>query len=130
MPNLPSQATLIVGKALRAGFDCSEQPLPEDLEILRCCLDGTDRRRRIQARVTVPGQTLKLHRPADVHWLPADQVPETGSEWRGNQRHFESLRKAVEFVTQELTIADRANVWITNEDGDLSIEQIEKMTAS
>ena len=130
MPHLPSQVPLFLGKALRAKFDCSEQPLPADLELLLCCLDGAERRRRIQTRLKISGQKQNLDRPADVHWLPADQVPETGPEWRGNQRHFESLRKAVEFVTQELTIADRANVWITNEDGDLSIEQIEKMAAS
>jgi hypothetical protein len=65
--------------------------------------------------------------PADVHWVPADRVPEAGPDWGGNQRHFESLRKAIEFVMQGLTIADRANVWITTEDGNLTIEQIEKL---
>jgi hypothetical protein len=64
-----------------------------------------------------------------VHWLPADQLHEAAPEWGGNRRHFESLRKAVQFVMRELTIPDRANVWISNEDGDgdLTIEQIEKL---
>ena len=50
-----------------------------------------------------------------------------GPDWGGNQRHFESLRQAIEFVMQGLTIADRANVWIATEDGNLMIEQIEQL---
>jgi hypothetical protein len=34
---------------------------------------------------------------------------------------------AIDFVTHELTIAGRANAWITTEDGNLTIEQIEKL---
>jgi len=69
----------------------------------------------------------KLDLPADVHWVPADRIPEAGPDWGGNQRHFGSLRKAIRFVMQSLTIADRANVWITTKDGNLTVEQIEKM---
>jgi hypothetical protein len=65
--------------------------------------------------------------PLTCIWVPADQVSDAGPDWRGNQRHFESVRKAIEFVTQGLTIADRANMWITTEDGNLTIEQIEKL---
>ena len=50
-----------------------------------------------------------------------------GPDWGGNQRHFESLRQAIEFVMQGLTIADRANVWIATEDGNLMVEQIEQL---
>ena len=50
---------------------------------------------------------------------------EPGTE--GNQRHFESLRKATDFAMEELTIADRANVWITTEQGNLTLEQIENL---
>jgi hypothetical protein len=40
---------------------------------------------------------------------------------------FESLREAVRFAMEELTTADRANIWITTEDGNLTIEQIEQL---
>lgn len=74
-----------------------------------------------------PGQKTKLDFPADVHWVPADRIAEAGPDWGGNQRHFESLRQAIEFVMQGLTIADRANVWIATEDGNLMVEQIEQL---
>jgi len=74
-----------------------------------------------------PGQKTKLDFPADVHWVPADQIADAGPDWGGNQRHFESLRLAIEFVMQGLTIADRANLWIATEDGNLMVEQIEQL---
>ena len=74
-----------------------------------------------------PGQKTKLDFPADVHWLAADRIAEAGPDWGGNQRHFESLRQAIEFVMHGLTIADRANVWIATEDGNLMVEQIEQL---
>jgi hypothetical protein len=74
-----------------------------------------------------PGQKTKLDFPADVHWVPADRIAEAGPDWGGNQRHFESLRQAIEFVMQGLTIADRANVWIATDDGNLMVEQIEQL---
>jgi hypothetical protein len=70
---------------------------------------------------------VKLDRPADAHWMPADQIPKARPDWGGHERHFESLRRAVDFVMQELTIAGRANAWITTEDSNLTIEQIEKL---
>jgi hypothetical protein len=74
-----------------------------------------------------PTQALFLGRPADVRWVPADRIAEAGPDWGGNQRHFESLRQAIEFVMQGLTIADRANVWIVTEEGNLMLEQIEQL---
>jgi hypothetical protein len=65
--------------------------------------------------------------PADVLWVPADQVPETGADTPPNQRHFGSLRQAICFALDELTIADRANLWIATEDGNLTVEQIEQL---
>jgi hypothetical protein len=73
---------------------------------------------------------IKLDLPADVFWTPADQIPETGPDWAGNQRHFATLREAVRFAMEELTTADRANIWITTEDGNLTIEQIEQLYES
>jgi hypothetical protein len=73
---------------------------------------------------------IKLNLPADMFWTPGDQIPETGPDWAGNQRHFESLREAVRFAMEELTTADRANIWITTEDGDLTVEQIEQLYKS
>jgi hypothetical protein len=68
--------------------------------------------------------------PADVHWTSAYQVLEAEPGTAGNQQHFESLREAIDFVMQELTIADRANVWVTTEHGNLTVEQIEKTDRS
>jgi hypothetical protein len=73
---------------------------------------------------------FKLDLLADVFWTPADQIPQTAPEWAGNQRHFESLREAVRFAMEELTVADRANIWITTENGNLTIEQIEQLYGS
>ena len=70
---------------------------------------------------------MKLDQPADVHWMPADEVREARPDWPGHERHFASLSGAIDFVMQELTIADRANVTITTEDRNLTIEQIEKL---
>jgi hypothetical protein len=70
---------------------------------------------------------INLDLPADVMWVPADQVPETGDNAPPNQRHFGSLREALCFVMEELTIAERANLWITTEEGNLTIEQIEQL---
>ena len=44
-----------------------------------------------------------------------------------HERHFQSLRSAIDFVMHELTIADRTNVMVTTEDDNLAIEQIEKL---
>ncbi len=125
MQHLPKQAVFL-GRALQARFDCSQQSLPDELNVLLWFLEGAERRRRIQATINVR-QRVKLDLPADVHWMPADEVREARPDWGGHERHFESLRRAVDFVMQELTIAGRANAWIATEDGNLTIEQIEKL---
>jgi hypothetical protein len=73
---------------------------------------------------------INLDLPADVLWVPADQVPETGADTPPNQRHFGSLRQAICFAMDELTIADRANLWIATEEGNLTVEQIEQLHRS
>jgi hypothetical protein len=70
---------------------------------------------------------INLDQSAAVIWVPADQVPETGVNAPPNQRHFDSLRQAITFAMDELTIADRANLWITTEEGNLTIEHIEQL---
>ena len=125
MQHLPKQAVFL-GRALQARFDCSQQSLPDELNVLLWFLDGAERRQRIQATLSA-SQRMKLDLPADVHWMPADEVREARPGWRGHERHFQSLRRAVDFVAHELTIADRANVMITTEDDNLAIEQIEKL---
>jgi hypothetical protein len=125
MQHLPKQAVFL-GRALQSRFDYAQQPSPKELNVLLWYLDGAQRRRRIQATLNAR-QRVKLDLPADVHWMPADQVSEARPDWGGHERHFESLRRAVDFVMQELTIAGRANAWITTEDGNLTIEQIEKL---
>jgi hypothetical protein len=125
MQHLSKQAGFL-GRALQSRFDCSQQPLPNELNVLLWYLDGAERRQRIQATLNAR-QRVKLDLPADVLWLPADEVREARPDWRGHERHFQSLRRAVDFVMHELTIADRANVMITTEDDNLAIEQIEKL---
>jgi hypothetical protein len=49
---------------------------------------------------------------------------------RSTSSIFESVREAIDFVMQELTIADRANVWITTKHDNLTVEQIEKLQDS
>jgi hypothetical protein len=127
MQHLPKPAVFL-GRALRSRFDCSEQPLPEEWNVLLWFLDGAERRRRIEATLN-SRQMVKLDQPADVHWMPADQVSEAKPDWGGHERHFGSLRRAIDFVMHELTIAGRANAWITTESGNLTIEQIEKLGA-
>jgi hypothetical protein len=125
MQHLPKQAVFL-GRALQARFDCSQEPLPDELNVLLWFLDGAERRRGIQERFNAK-QRVKLDLPADVHWMPADEVREARLNWRGHERHFQSLRRAVDFVMHELTIADRANVRISTADSNLAIEQIEKL---
>jgi hypothetical protein len=100
--------------------------LPDELNVLLWFLDGAERRRGIQERFNAK-QRVKLDLPADVHWMPADEVREARPNWRGHERHFQSLRRAVDFVMHELTIADRGNVRISTADSNLAIEQIEKL---
>ena len=76
MQHLPKQAVFL-GRALQARFDCPQQPLPDELNVLLCFLDGAGRRRRIQAALNAK-QRVKLDLPADVHWMPADEVREAG----------------------------------------------------
>ena len=70
---------------------------------------------------------FNLDQPADAIWVPADQVTETGVNSLPNQRHFDSVRQAVCFAMGELSIADRANLWVATEEGNLTIEQIEQL---
>ena len=124
MQRLPKPA-LFLGKALQAKFDCSQQPLPDQFNVLLCLLDGVERRRRLQAKLNA-GQ-MKFDVPADVHWMPADQVAQTRADGPPHERHFDTLRTAIDFVLHELPIAARANVWLTTADGNLTMEQIERL---
>ena len=33
------------------GFDCPREPLPENLNVLLCLIEGADRRRKLQAKL-------------------------------------------------------------------------------
>src|SRR5262245_14746810 len=96
MQYLPNQAPMPT-HLLQAHFEWN---VPDDINILLCLLDGAERRQRVQAKLkpSAVRHTVKLDLPADVHWVPADQVSDAGADWGGNRRRFESLRKAVEFV--------------------------------
>jgi hypothetical protein len=78
MQHLPKRA-LFLGRALRTQFDCTQQALPDRLSVLLCLLDGSERRHHLQATLRAR-QIVKLDLPADVHWKPADQVPER-ADW-------------------------------------------------
>jgi len=129
MARIPNQA-LTIKAFLTADFDCAHQPLPYKLKVLLCLLDGAERRQRLQTKFESLCPQQFVDSPADVHWTSAYQVLEAEPGTAGNQQHFESLREAIDFVMQELTIADRANVWVTTEHGNLTVEQIEKLQGS
>ena len=125
MHALPHQA-LFLGRVLRTRYDCSAQPLPDQFNVLLCLLDGAERRQRVQARCSGK-RLMKYDLPADVHWIPANLVTDASPACQGHERHFRSLRRAIDFVMRELTIASRTNVWITTADGNLTIEQIKQL---
>jgi hypothetical protein len=125
MPHPPNKDS--IKGLLPADFDCTQQPLPDKLKVLLCLLDGAERRQRLQTKFESPCPQQFVDSPADVHWTSADQVLDAEPGTEGNQRHFESLRKATDFVMEELTIADRANVWIATEQGNLTLEQIKTL---
>src|SRR4029078_12080475 len=78
------------------GRHSPQQPLPDKLTVLLCFLDGVERRRRIQAALNAK-QRVKLDLPADVHWMPADEVREARPGWRGHERDFHSRGTACDF---------------------------------
>ena len=123
MQHLPKHA-LFLGRAVKEHFDCCERPLPEQFNVLLCLLDGAERRQRLQAKLNA-GPLMKFDLPADVHWVPADQV--VAADREEHNRHFRSLRRAIDFVMHELNIPSRANAWITSAGGSLAIEQIERL---
>jgi hypothetical protein len=89
MQHLPKQA-LFLGQALQARYDCSEQPLPNQFNVLLCLLDGAETRQRVQARCN--GKPMrKLDLPAEVQWIPADQITEMSTDSEVHKRvsvHF------------------------------------------
>ena len=62
MQHLPKQAQFL-GRALKACFDCTQQPLPDELNVVLGLLDGAERRRRIQATINTRPM-VKLDLPA------------------------------------------------------------------
>ena len=125
MPHTPTKTS--INGLIPPDFDCTQQSLPDKLKVLLCLLDGAERRQSLQTKFEAPRPQQFVDSPADVHWTSADQVLDAEPGTEGNQRHFESLRKATDFVMEELTIADRANVWIATEQGNLTLEQIKTL---
>jgi hypothetical protein len=66
MQHPPKQA-LFLGRVLKERLDCSQQTLPDDLNIRLEMLAGAERRRRIQATLNTRPM-VKLDLPADVHF--------------------------------------------------------------
>jgi hypothetical protein len=129
MARTPNQA-LFIKAFLPADFHCAQQSLPDRLKVLLCLLEGAERRQRLQAKFESLCPQKFVDSPADVHWTSAYKVLEAEPGKAVNQQHFESVREAIDFVMQELTIADRANVWITTKHDNLTVEQIEKLQDS
>jgi hypothetical protein len=44
---------LFIGQHRCTGFDCPHEPLPGELEVLLCLIDGAERRRHLQAKLNV-----------------------------------------------------------------------------
>ena len=49
---LTPERVLFTGQHLCPELDCPQGPLPDKLHVLLCLLDGAERRRHVQARLT------------------------------------------------------------------------------
>ena len=48
---IPVHEVLFIGQDRCPEFDCSQEPLPKELNVLLCLLDGAERRRELQAKL-------------------------------------------------------------------------------
>jgi hypothetical protein len=48
---IPVREVLFSGQDRCPEFDCSQEPLPKELDVLLCLLEGAERRREIRAKL-------------------------------------------------------------------------------
>lgn len=63
----PAREGLFIGQDRCPEFGSSQEPLPKELNMLLCLLDGAERRRQLQAKISAVSTDLSLescdHRP-------------------------------------------------------------------
>jgi len=55
---------LFTGQDQCPEFDCSPEPLPKELDVLLCLLDGAERRLQLQDKLNVVGAEAEQEEPA------------------------------------------------------------------
>jgi hypothetical protein len=68
---------------------------------------------------------IDLDQPANVLWH--SRVPPQGAVDHGETRHFDSLRKAIRYVMEEIPEGVRGTAWITTDSGSIQIAEIEAL---
>jgi hypothetical protein len=49
---IPVREVLFSGQDLCPEFDCSQEPLPKEWDVLLCLLDGAERRKELHAKLS------------------------------------------------------------------------------
>jgi hypothetical protein len=61
---IPDRQVLFTGQDQCPEFDCSPEPLPKELDVLLCLLDGAERRFQLQDKLNVVGAAAEQEEPA------------------------------------------------------------------
>ena len=61
---IPAREVLFIGQDRCQEFDYSQEPLPEELNVLLCFLDGAERRLQLQNKLNVVGAEAEQEEPA------------------------------------------------------------------
>jgi hypothetical protein len=64
---LTSDRVLLTGQHLCPELDCPQGPPPDQLQVLLCLLDGAERRRHLQAKLTILGPKPRDTEEAHTH---------------------------------------------------------------
>jgi hypothetical protein len=61
---IPPNQVFVLGKRGWGDFDCLQQPLPNRIKVLLCLVDGAERRRHLQSKLTSMRPSPKLSDPS------------------------------------------------------------------
>jgi hypothetical protein len=61
---IPDRQVLFTGQDQCPEFHCSTEPLPKELDVLLCLLDGAERRLLLQDKLNVVGAEAEQEKPA------------------------------------------------------------------
>jgi hypothetical protein len=64
---LAPEHVLFTGQHLCPEFDCRKAPLPDNLQVLLCLLDGAERRRLLQAKLNRPPGLRTVDDAGEAH---------------------------------------------------------------